>query len=302
MSRGQNKLYQIGEKHFMNFETKIDRRKKYYLILDCETATLPYSNKISGKEKQIISIAKPLIYDLGWKLIDRKGNVYSRKNYLITEVFSVPQVFDTAYYKDKRPIYFEKLAKGEIELVNWETAVTDLEKDLQFIDSTGAYNSMFDFKKAINFTESYITAVYSNDYAKWEAEQIKYCDYIVNNPHKQNQRTFDPLHFTLRQKEYPLFDIWGLSCVHLLNNDEYRQKCIDNQWLTASGKYYKSSAETTYRFITDNNDFIESHTALDDVEIETEIFLKILQMTKFKFEMGIIYFPFKVIGKAPITP
>ena len=284
----------------MNYAIKIDKRKKYYLILDCETATLPYANKFTGKEKQIISIAKPLIYDLGWKIIDRKGNVYAKKNYLITEIFSVPQVFNTAYYKDKRPIYFNKLNKGEIELTNWETAITDLETDLQFIESVGAYNSMFDFKKAITFTESYIEAVYSNDYETWEKKQNAICDYIVQNPHKQSQKVFDPLHFTLRQKDYDLFDIWGLSCIHILDNDNYRQQCIDNNWLTASGKYYKTSAETTYRFLTDNTDFIESHTAIDDVDIESEIFLNILKKTKFKFEMGIIYFPFKIVGKVPI--
>ena len=284
----------------MNYEIKFDKRKKYYLILDCETATLPYANKFSGKAKQVVSIAKPLIYDLGWKVIDRQGKIYSKKNYLITEIFSVPQVFNTAYYKDKRPIYLDKLQNQEITLTNWETAITDLVNDLQYIESVGAYNSMFDFKKAINFTEEYITALYSPNYQQWEENQNRICDYIVQNPHKQGTKVFDPLHFNFRQKDYNLFDIWGLSCIHILNNDNYRQQCMDNQWLTASGKYYKTSAETAYRFLTNNMNFIESHTALDDVEIETEIFLKILKKTKYKFEMGIIYFPFKIIGQVPI--
>ena len=89
----------------MNKIVKLDRRRKYYLILDCETATMPYANNFEGSVKQKISIAKPLIYDLGWQIVDRNGNVYAKRNYLISEIFSVPTVFNTAYYKDKRPLY-----------------------------------------------------------------------------------------------------------------------------------------------------------------------------------------------------
>ena len=93
------------------------------------------------------------------------------------------------------------------------------------------------------------------------------------------------------------FDVWGLSCKHILNCDEYRELCKEENWLTASGKYYKSSAETCYRFFKGNNEFIESHTAIDDTEIESELFAEILRRTKNKFEMGIIYFPFRIVGK-----
>ena len=141
---------------------KIDKRKKYYLVLDCETATLPYASQFNAQDKKKIAIAKPLIYDLGWKVIDRKGKVYSRKNYLISEIFSVPHIFNTAYYASKRPIYLEKLRNNEIVLTSWEQAVSELEIDLEYTECVGAYNSMFDFKKAITFTEEYMTALYSD--------------------------------------------------------------------------------------------------------------------------------------------
>ena len=69
--------------------TKYDRRRKYYMVLDCETATLPCAAEYSGAARQAIAIAKPLIYDLGWQLIDSTGRVYRKKSYLITEIFSV---------------------------------------------------------------------------------------------------------------------------------------------------------------------------------------------------------------------
>lgn len=70
--------------------TKLDKRRKYYLILDCETATLPYAAKFPADMKKNVAIAKPLIYDLGWQIVDIHGKVYKRASYLISEIFSVP--------------------------------------------------------------------------------------------------------------------------------------------------------------------------------------------------------------------
>ena len=280
----------------MNFEKKIDRRKKYYLIFDCETATLPCAANYEGMQKQKIAIAKPLIYDLGYQIIDRQGNVYLRRSYLISEIFSVPAVFNTAYYASKRPIYLEKLEKGEIILTDWKTATAQLVKDLKIAEAVGAYNSMFDYKKAIPFTERYIKALYSPNYYEWENRQNKICHNIAVGADTQNNKEFNGEVFYFRGCAYPLFDLWGLSCKYLLNNDDYKETCITNGWKTASGKYYKTSAETTYRFITNDCDFIESHTAVEDAIIESEIFTKILQATKNKFDIGIIYFPFRILG------
>ena len=274
---------------------KFDRRRKYYLVLDCETATLPYAINFDGKQRQTIAIAKPLIYDLGWQIIDRRGNVYAKRNYLISEIFSVPSIFNTAYYASKRPIYLEKLKKGEITLTDWKTATATLENDLQFVESVGAYNSMFDFKKAIPFTELYINKLYSPDFYEWEHMQNRIIDNMINNS-KSNNNNFDGDNFIFRNKKYPLFDIWGLSCEHIINNDEYKKMCLDNNWITSSEKYFKTSAEMVYRFFKNKDDFIESHTALNDAEIESELFAEILKRTKNKYNLGILYFPFKLLG------
>jgi hypothetical protein len=276
--------------------TKFDRRRKYYMILDCETATLPYANNFSGKAKQNISIAKPLIYDLGWQVVDRHGRVYAKRKFLITEIFSVPAVFDTAYYAEKRPIYLDMLRKGEIELVDWKTATAYLEYDLQYVESVGAYNAMFDYKKAIPFTELYINMLLSPNYYKWEKMQQKFCDMLAVGDTKPSEREFDGDNFTFRGIPYPMFDLWGLTCEYIINNDEYKQMCQDNGWITASGKYFKTSAETSYRYFKGELDFEEAHTAMADAEIETELFAEIVKRSKNKYTMGIQYFPFRMLG------
>ena len=275
---------------------KYDKRRKYYIVLDCETATLPEAINYEGEERKNIAIAKPLIYDLGWQVIDTQGRIYARKNYLISEVFSVPAIFDTAYYASKRCIYLEKLAKGEITLTDWKTASAELVEDMDACVAVGAYNSMFDYKKAIPFTDLYISKLYSPDFHDWLNYQNKKLPWLARGHKNENPNGFDETIFRFRGKEYPLFDLWGLSCRHILNCDEYKNMCLDNDWQTASGKYFKTSAETAFRFFSETLDFEEAHTAIDDAEIESILFAEICKRTKKKFEMGIIYFPFRELG------
>ena len=275
---------------------KYDKRRKYYIVLDCETATLPEAINYDGEERKNIAIAKPLIYDLGWQVIDAQGRIYARKNYLISEIFSVPAIFDTAYYASKRCIYLEKLEKGEIILTDWKTASAELVEDMDACVAVGAYNSMFDYKKAIPFTDLYISKLYSPDFHDWLNYQNKKLPWLAKGNRNENPNGFDETIFRFRGKEYPLFDLWGLSCRHILNCDEYKNMCLDNDWQTASGKYFKTSAETAFRFVSETLDFEEAHTAIDDAEIESILFAEICKRTKKKFEMGIIYFPFRELG------
>lgn len=278
---------------------KFDRRRKYWLILDCETATLPEASKYDADPlmKQRVAIAKPLIYDLGWTVVDAQGRIYARQNFLIAETFSNPVVFNTAYYKDKRPGYIEKIAMGELRVVLWEEAIGELLNDMAQCEGVGAYNAIFDFKKALPFTDLYISKVYAPDFVEWMNFQNKCADDIAHNKSKPSEKEFEPDVFRFRGQTFPLFDVWGLSCQHVLNCDEYRDMCREKGWFTASGRYYKTSAETAYRFVADDESFIEAHTALDDAIIESLLFAECMKRTKKKIEMGIIYFPFKMLGE-----
>lgn len=278
---------------------KFDRRRKYWLILDCETATLPEASKYDADPlmKQKIAIAKPLIYDLGWTVVDAQGRIYARQNFLIAETFSNPVVFNTAYYKDKRPGYIEKIAMGEIRVVMWEEAIGELLNDMSQCEGVGAYNSMFDFKKALPFTDLYLSKVYAPDFAEWMEYQNKIISEIAQGKRGQNEKEFESDVFRFRGQVFPLFDVWGLACKHILNCDEYKNMCSDNGWVTASGRYYKTSAETAFRFVNQEESFQEAHTALSDALIESVLFAECMKRAKKKIEMGIIYFPFKMLGE-----
>lgn len=273
-------------------------KKKYYLVLDTETATLPFANEIAGgnaKKKQKIAIAKPLVYDIGWLISDRQGNIIKKENFLIQETFFVPNVFNTAYYCNKRPIYMDLLEKGEICAKTWNDAIEILLEDLETCDIVSAYNAAFDFKKAIPFTETYIEHLYSADYNEWEKKQRYSCENIASGYTKggANPDFLEPI-FKLRGREFPIADLWGLACEKLINIDKYRNYCLQNGLLTASAQFFKTSAETTFQYVMNKYDFEEQHTALNDAEIEKEILTKILK--KGKVEPKMTAFPFRELG------
>ena len=50
----------------------IDKHKKYYLVLDVESAN---------------TLEQPLVYDIGYQVVDKKGRVYEEKSHAITDLF-----------------------------------------------------------------------------------------------------------------------------------------------------------------------------------------------------------------------
>ena len=62
-----------------------------------------------------------------------------------------------------------------------------------------------------------------------------------------------------------------MSRAILKNNDEYGEFCYNNNYLTKR-MCKRYTAEIIFRFLTGDNDFEESHTGLEDVMIEKDIF------------------------------
>lgn len=273
-------------------------KKVKYMVLDTETATLPFIGEwnLCSEDKKKLAIAKPLVYDIGWVIATRTDGIINRKNYLVAETFSVPSVFNTAYYKDKRPQYLEMIKRNEVKILPWDDIMEIMIEDLKECDFCCAYNAMFDFKKAIPFTEVYIRHLYNADYYDWEQFQKEACQKILNEPKKDEKNpNFDKLNFLFRDEKYPMIDIWGQACETFINVQKYKKMCLENSYLTNSGVYFSTSAENVKRYLEEKYDFIESHTALDDAEIETSIFFKAIKSKK--RVSGIIDFPFRILGE-----
>lgn len=268
-------------------------RKNFYLVLDTETATLPFVPEYGEDARKNLAIAKPLVYDIGWQVVDTQGNVYKRQNYLVQETFFVPNVFNTAYYCEKRPIYMAMYERGEITAKNWNDIIPELIADAKGCKAVCAYNAAFDFKKAIPFTERYIEALYG-DYNRFEHGQRFSCEKIANGaPTGRNPKYITPV-WEVRNNEFPIIDLWDVACSRLINIPKYKKYCLSTEQITESAQYFKTSAESTFRYLSKQYDFIEAHTALDDATIESVILAKALKKGKIDPCMGC--FPFRDLG------
>ena len=82
----------------------MDKRRKYFLVVDVETAN---------------STEQALTYDVGFSVCDKQGRVYESRSYAISDIFfdekkiyGNTELMDTAYYAQKLPQYYEGMRSG----------------------------------------------------------------------------------------------------------------------------------------------------------------------------------------------
>lgn len=211
-----------------------------YLFIDCETAeTSDENGKVDARNGQA--------YDLGMMVIDETGKVYDQKSVINEDVFfGMPESMRNAYYADKMPQYLEDMRMGKRKILNtWQIYRTFREMCQKYdIQGIIAHNAFFDVN-ALNATMRYQT--------------------------KSRVRYFLP---------------WGMKVIDTLalarntfaKDPEYVAWCVENGYMTNHNvPRPRLTAEILYRYITGDQEFAESHTGLEDVQIEKEIYLKCME-------------------------
>ena len=74
-------------------------------------------------------------------------------------------------------------------------------------------------------------------------------------------------------------DLWLMALQTIATKKSFIRFCENNNFITKK-KSCKTSAEVVYRFLTNNTEFEEEHTAFEDSKIEMQIFLECLKMHK----------------------
>lgn len=72
-------------------------------------------------------------------------------------------------------------------------------------------------------------------------------------------------------------DVYLMALQTITHLKKYSKFCHENNFRTSSKKSCSTSAETVYAFLTNNVDYKEEHTALEDSKIELQIFLACLK-------------------------
>lgn len=213
---------------------KIDRRINYLMGLDTETC-----NGIVTNDK--LDLSQSIVYDIGWAICDKRGNVYKTRSFVIYEVFiKMKDVMSSAYYAEKIPTYWEQIKRKERKLATWETIYNAFWEDIkQFgIKNFFAHNARFDLN-ALNNTIRYITKSEKRYFFPWSAE---------------------------------IWDTLKMARQVIGTKPTYKKYCLDNGYMTKHKvPQVRLTAEILYRYISGNDSFEESHTGLEDVLIELQI-------------------------------
>lgn len=185
-------------------------------------------------DTETTSLEKPFCYNVGYVIYNSEtAEKLVAREFIIEQVWHNLPLFESAYYANKRPLYVQAMRARKVIMNKFGYVCAQMRRDFKQFDVRGAYafNSAFD-EKVFNFN----------------------CDWFkCINP-------FD---------EVPIFDIRGYVHEFIVDN-EYKEFCEKHGRFTESGNY-STTAETVFQFVTDDTDFEEAHTALNDAEIETAI-------------------------------
>lgn len=212
----------------------MDRRISYKIVLDTETC--PIDKDFDG-----VSAQNMFVYDCGWAVVDKRGTVYKTRSFINADIFlNEKLLMNSAYYAEKIPKYWEDIKNGTRILTSFYNIRKALLEDIAEyeVKEIFAHNMKFDYG-TLNVTQRWLT--------------------------KSKFRYFFP-------KEIEICDTLKMARDVILKMPTYVRFCEENGFMTShKTPRPKTSAEVLYRFITNDVDFIESHTGLEDVMIEKEI-------------------------------
>lgn len=214
------------------------------LIVDTETA------KYCGVDT---------VYNIAWAIMTKGGKVKIQRSFLVADVYDKmftilkkdgTQWADKGYYSVKSVFYENQLDKVTFKK-KWVDILNQFIMDIKTynISLVTAFNIGFD-KRVIGTTTELLT---------------------------QQQITNVPNTIQILDNRFDIYDIRIGALNSICHTKKYTNFCIENEFLTDSCLHFSTTAETLVRYIRNNPYIIENHTALEDVQIETEILTKVLK-------------------------
>ena len=178
-----------------------------------------------------------LPYDIGFVVMDTHGMIYDKYSFVNSDVFyGMPELMESAYYAKKLPRYHEEIACGLRTVADtWEIRRKMLEVcETYGIKEVVAHNASFDYDTLNNIVR-YLTG-----------SKVRYWF------------PFDTIEW---------WDSMKMAQSVICKMPTYKAHCKDTLGLSRAS----AKAENLYRWIIQDPDFVEAHTGLEDVLIESQI-------------------------------
>lgn len=187
-------------------------------------------------DTETVDVEHAFCYNVGYTIVNiETREKLLKRDYVIEQVWENKMLFSTSYYAEKKQLYINALRGRKASIKHWGHTMQRMIKDIQEygVEFAYAFNSPFDVR-VFDFNSEWFKTSNALDYVE-------------------------------------TIDIRGLIN-KLLFSDEYKAFCEENGFYTESGNY-SGNAETLTKFIRQDIDFVEDHTALSDSLIEADIIL-----------------------------
>ena len=111
------------------------------MVIDTETCPV-------DKELQEVNPYNMWAYDIGWAIVDKRGNVYKTRSFVNADIFlDEKDLMKSAYYANKIPQYWKDIKNGKRVLTTWRNIrkafIADIE-EFGVVDIF-AHNMRFDY-------------------------------------------------------------------------------------------------------------------------------------------------------------
>ena len=203
------------------------------IVLDTETCNIVPTDKVLPHNN--------LPYDIGYALVEpATGKILKRESCVVREIFfGEHERMKSAYYADKLPQYYRDIAANKRVVKSFFEIMMDISTlcKQEKVVAICAHNARFDVD-ALNTCAEWLTGY--------------------------------------RVKALPAgVEIWdSMKMWTACKPKKYSTFCESNEYKTKhKPPRDRLTAEIIYRFLVNDVSFTESHTALEDVEIETAIVL-----------------------------
>ena len=213
-------------------------------------------------DTECVGLTNKSVYDIAWRIVDKHNTVMCERSYLVREVITNGRLmYDAFYAKKVFDHYIPRIASGSLILKDWNEIKAIMRDDIATHQANVfcAYNLGFD------------------------AQAIKHTNALFNT----DKFLGAPI---------ALLDLWNLACHSILSHKHFITTAINQGWVSNKGNI-QTSAEKAYAYVSGDYGFVESHTALEDVVIETEILHRSLRQKKAKMFNKLNSSPWKIVAQ-----
>ena len=137
-------------------------------------------------------------------------------------------------------------------------------------DKLGALTQNIQHKGAILRTEKQVFEQMARDFDRYSVQY----GYAYNCQFDTDKFAKTAIEYGLPnplEKLNAVFDLWGFAYWKICMNQDYIDFCNEHEIRTKSGKYIPTSVEGVTKFLNNDPEFLEEHTALSDVYWELRI-------------------------------